>query len=59
MEMENNKKIASDQTVIIEDKTLARLSDGFTQFPNFILKRKDIFEFSKKNVTHTLAYIHT
>jgi len=56
MEMENSKKIASDQTVIIEDKTLARLSDGFTQFPNFILKRKDLTPGAKITYGLLLSY---
>lgn len=45
-----------ERTVILEDKTLARLHGGFTQVPNFLLRRKDLTPGAKITYSLLLSY---
>lgn len=45
-----------ERTVILEDKTLARLHGGFTQVPNFLLRRKDLTPGGKITYSLLLSY---
>ncbi len=45
-----------ERTVILEDKTLARLHGGFTQVPNFLLRRKDLSPGAKITYSLLLSY---
>lgn len=53
---ENHPPQKPSPTVILEDKTLGRLAGGFTQVPNFLLRRKDLSPGAKITYSLLLSY---
>lgn len=54
--MDEGKAQQPIRTVVIQDKTLRRLSGGFTQVPNFLLRRKDLTPGAKITYSLLLSY---